>query len=265
MEKLKIVTFNIRTLYDSPHDGANAFIHRAGLILDTVHTRQPHVICFQECSPKIKTFLKQYLIGYQLVGYGRDADFGGEALCVAYRTDVMELFALEQFWLSPTPTVPGSRFENQSVYPRICTRVVVKHTEIAAPLQFFNVHLDHESEEARVQGIRLILDRLTAARESAAIPTFILGDFNSQPESEVIRMCCEQTAYPLIELTADIGPTFHDFGATGKTVNSRGWKIDYIFTSPENAKAVTSVTKWEDSKNGIYLSDHYPICCELEL
>ena len=34
--------------------------------------------------------------------------------------------------------------------------------------------------------------------------------------------------------------------------------------SDELAKNVKSVSAWEDEMNGIYLSDHYPVCAELE-
>ncbi len=263
MAYLKIVTFNLRTLYDT-YDGVNSFIHRAGMILDKINEEKPHVICFQECSPKIRRFLKNYLVDYDIVGHGRNADYSCESLCAAWRRDVMELYGLEQFWLSPTPSVPGSRFENQSEYPRICTKVIVKHKDIASPIRFFNIHLDHESEEARILGMKLVLKKVSDENSAIDYPTFIMGDFNSQPDSEPISICNNYTAYPMVDLTKDLGATFHDFGGTGHTEYSRGWKIDYIFASSEIAEKVKNVTKWEDNKNGIYLSDHYPVCCELE-
>ncbi len=261
--KLGIVTFNLRTLYDA-YDGVNAFVHRAGMILDKIKEEQPHVICFQECSPKIREFLHRYLIEYDIAGHGRNADYSCESLCIAWRKDVMELYGLEQFWLSPTPMVPGSRFANQSEYPRICTKVIVKHKDIAIPIKFFNIHLDHESEEARIHGVQLVLDKVASENAIIDYPTFIMGDFNSQPNSKPISICNSYEAYPLVDLTKELGATFHDFGGTGHTAYSRGWKIDYIFTSPDVAQKVKSIKKWEDTKNGIYLSDHYPICCELE-
>ena len=262
MIDLKIVTYNLRTLYDT-YDGVNAFIHRAGMILDKISEEQPHVICFQEMGEQIRPFLKKYLVDYDIVGHGRRADFSGEGLGIAYRKDCMELFGLEQFWLSPTPQVPGSRYAIQSQYPRICIYAVLKHKDMKIPIRLYDVHLDHESDEARILGIRQILEHVTKENQIMAYPTFIMGDFNARPDSKTIAYCNDHRTYPVVDLTVDIGATYHDFGGTGKTVYSRGWKIDYIYTDPETAQKTKKVYKWEDNKNGIYLSDHYPVCCKV--
>lgn len=262
MTNLKLVTYNMRCPYDT-YDGVNAFIHRAGMMLDKIRIEQPHIICFQEISDAIREFLRRYLVGYDLAGHGRLSDWRGEGLCIAWRRDSMELFALEQFWLSPTPQKPGSRYENQSEYPRICPRAVLRHKDMKTPVRIFNVHLDNESEEARDSGIRQILEQAEAENRVMACPTFIMGDFNSQPDSRCIQLCSNRLTFPLVDLTDGLDVTFHDFGGTGRAAYSRGWKIDYIFADPATAKKVRRVYKWEDEKNGIYLSDHYPICCEI--
>ena len=264
MENVKIVTFNLRTLYDT-YDGMNAFIHRAGLILDKINEEKPHVICFQEVGEQIRPFLEKYLVDYHMVGHGRLADFSSEGLGIAYRKDSIELFGLEQFWLSPTPFVPGTRYEIQSEYPRTCIYATVKHKKMKTPIRLYDVHLDHESDEARILGIRQILEKMKKDNEVMAYPSFLLGDFNAQPDSETIAFCNDYKDYPLVDLTRDIPVSFHDFGGTGHTEYSRGWKIDYVFTSPETAKKLQKVYRWEDNKNGIFLSDHYPICCEFTL
>lgn len=264
MENLKIVTYNLRTVYDT-FDGVNSFIHRAGLILDKINEEKPHVICFQEVGAKIRAFLQKYLVDYHMVGHGRLSDFSSEGLGVAYRKDSVELFGLEQFWLSPTPQVPGTRFEIQSQYPRTCINAVVKHKNMKTPIRLYDVHLDHESDEARILGIQQIVEKMQKDNEIMKYPSFLLGDFNAQPDSQTIKFCNEYKPYPLVDLTKDFTETFHDFGGTGNTADARGYKIDYIFTDPTTATKLTSVYKWEDNKNGIYLSDHYPLCCEFNL
>ena len=263
MVNLKIVTFNLRTLYDG--DGVNSFIHRVGIILDKINEEKPDVICFQEVGEKIRPFLEKYLVDYNLVGHGRLADFSSEGLGIAYRKDTMDLFGLEQFWLSPTPQVPGTRYEIQSIYPRTCVYAVVKHKNMKAPIRLYDVHLDHESDDARILGIKQLVNKMKKDNEVIKYPSFLLGDFNAQQDSETIRFCNEYKEYPLVDLTKDVGSTFHDFGGTGDTEEARGWKIDYIYTDSETAGKITKVYKWEDNKNGIYLSDHYQICCELEM
>ena len=42
-------------------------------------------------------------------------------------------------------------------------------------------------------------------------------------------------------------------------------KIDYIYMTDDLAEKVKRVTAWDDKINGIWLSDHYPVCAEMEL
>ena len=171
MKNLKIATFNLRTLYDN-YDGVNSFIHRAGLILDKINEEKPHVICFQEVGERIRSFLEKYLVDYNLVGHGRLSDFSSEGLGTAYRKDSMELFGLEQFWLSPTPLIPGTRYEIQSEYPRTCICTTLKHKNKKTPIRLYNVHLDHKSDEARILGIKQIVEKVKNDNEVVQYPSY---------------------------------------------------------------------------------------------
>ena len=106
---MKIVTFNIRCALSG--DGINSFYHRAGSVLEKIDREKPDVIGFQEVRPEIFDFLRKYLTDYMLVGCGRGADYEGEHNPVAFRKDKFELIGLETEWLSPTPFVPGSRYD----------------------------------------------------------------------------------------------------------------------------------------------------------
>ncbi len=260
--KLKIVSYNIRTLYSHPIDGVNSFIHRAGMILEKIADERPHVVCIQEVSEKIRTFLDTYLKDYILVGHGRLADYSGEGLCAAFRKDCMELLELDHFWLSPTPYIPGSRYEIQSKYPRLCQLLTLKHKELSTPIRFGNVHLDHISDKARILGIKQILTTVDEVNKNKTrFPFMLMGDFNATPESETVLYCKQNS---LVDLSVNSGATFHDFGRPDSAEASTGTKIDYIFADKETSGKKNTVTKWEDSQHGIYLSDHYPLCCEIE-
>ena len=261
--KIKIVTFNLRTIY-STYDGVNSFIHRAGMILDKMKDESPDIICFQEVGKEIRKFLQNYLIHYHIVGHGRLSDYSCEGLGVAFRKDCMELIGLEQFWLSPTPQIPGTRYEVQSEYPRTCIYAILKHKDMKTPIRVYDVHLDHEGEPARVLGIKQIFEKVKNDNAVIKFPTFVLGDFNAQPDSETVAFCDGYEDYPMKDITKDSGETFHNFGGTGHAEYARGRKIDYIYTDLDTASKVKSIKKWDDNKNGVYLSDHYPICCEVE-
>ena len=258
-KKLSVVTFNIRQPWDYPEDGVNSFIHRAGMILDKINREKPDVLCFQEVKPEEKDFFEKYLVDYNVYAHGRNADLNGEGLAIAFRKDTVEMLSADCFWLSPSPYIPGSRFEIQSDCPRICLSAMVRKKGDAHPFRIYNVHLDHESEAARREQLECLLKHIMEDRTKLCLPFLLMGDFNSYPNSESIQYCDTFQLIPLQELTKNIHFTFHGFGKRNPLV-----KLDYIYSDLETAKLPHNAKIWDDCRNGIYLSDHFPICLTLE-
>ena len=167
---IQAVTFNIR--YDCGRDGCNNFSFRKGHILQTIRDRQPDVIGFQEVLPHVMTWLQDHLEQYHVVGCGRGAHYDDEHMAIAYRKDRFDLFALDTFWLSPAPFVPGSRYENQSDNPRICTCATLKDRNFPQPFRVYVTHLDDQGVSARCQGISQVLARMKEDRERLSMPVF---------------------------------------------------------------------------------------------
>ena len=255
--KTTIVSYNIRTIYDGC-DGINNFIHRAGFVNDKIVTEKPDIIGFQEIKQQHKDLLDKLLPEYQIVGHLRNENYDGEGVYTAVRKDKYQILGFETRWLSPTPFVPGSRYENQSVCPRTCIMTLVRHLETGKVFRVYNLHLDHISDEARVLGIQSAFGFIDEMNEKYKLPFALLGDFNARPESETIRLC--NSREDMKDVTSHIPTTFHQFGTMEEDV-----KIDYIYMSGEFADKVSEVKIWDDEKYGIYLSDHYPICAEFEL
>lgn len=253
---MKFVTFNIRCSWDK--DGINSFLHRAGGILQKIRKEAPDVVCFQEVTDPIAAFLRQNLTGHYLLFNQRNADYRGEGLAIAVKTDSTEILGLESFWLSPTPHTPGSRFEEQSRCPRICQAALLRHENNI--FRVYNVHLDHVSDTARRLGMEAVLKKMIAHRSEGEFPLFLCGDFNATPESAAIALCRECTEIKLEEATAAVPYTYHDFGRRENPL-----KIDYIFTDAALAAHPHTVTSWTDETDGIYLSDHFPLLLEIEL
>ncbi|MBR6558148.1 MAG: endonuclease/exonuclease/phosphatase family protein [Clostridia bacterium] len=257
-EELKIVSYNLRCDYS--HDGINSFVHRAGIILDTINREKPDVICAQEAVPNHVAFLRKNLSDYITIYNGRNTDFNGEGLALIIKKDRINLIALDFFWLSETPYMPGSRYPIQSRCPRICQVAMLQINGTDKVFYVYNNHLDHESDSARILGIKQVLERVKADNERMPFPLFILGDFNATPDSETIQYCYNYEPIALVDHTAHIPTTFHKFG----TLNYDE-KIDYIFTDNTTAPKVKDVTVWDETINGIYLSDHYPVAMTVEL
>lgn len=257
---MKIVTFNLRCVWNK--EGKNSFIHRAGLIYDKISREMPDVMAFQECTPQIMELMEKMFPEYAFCGQYRSENYWGEGLFVAVKKTDWTVLSYESFWLSPTPYVAGSRFPIQSDCPRICNVVQIRGKESGKMLRIFNVHLDHISDEARIEGIKCLLEKMEEFNARLALPAVILGDFNAGPECSTIKYCNEYEKTPLCDVTKDIPLTYHGWGG----VLIPEWeKIDYIYVSGGLEKALSDVGLWKDVSDGIYLSDHYPVYVDFDL
>ncbi len=252
--KLKIMSFNLRM--DCQSDGLNSFSNRYERAFSVIEREKPDIVGFQEVTDAMRAKVKAQLKGYEFAGCGRDRDYHGEAMLIAYRTDIFELISCENIWLSETPSVAGSRYydDNHSGCSRMYTMIRLKHDEIEKPFRFINTHLDHEG--GRLLEARQLTDALSRLDEK-----FILtGDFNAEPSAPEIRLITEALSDKgVIDCTASLGPTFHAFGLIPK---EKCVKIDYIFTDAKCNKAYAVEDKGE---NGLYYSDHNAVCAIIEL
>lgn len=258
MEKINFVTFNLRCVWKDACDGKNSFIHRAALIYEKIKKEMPDVLAFQEVRQNHLELLERMLPEYAFYGQFRNEDFTGEGIYTAVKKDRFQVLSFDTYWISPSPYLPGSRYENQSECPRICGTVKLREKTGGKIFRTFNIHLDHISDEARVLGIKCVLEKLDKYLEDDNIPFIIGGDFNALPDSIVIKTCNDYEKYKIFDVTEDIEATFHNWGKCKD-------KIDYVYVTEEIKKNVESVTVWDDVHEGIYLSDHYPISVNFEI
>ncbi len=261
---IKLVTFNIRCDYGQ--DGENRFEMRRNLIKKKIEEEQPELICFQEVVPHVAVWLKKNLTDYYVAGCGRSKELDGEQMTIAFRKDRLNLVAMETFWLSPDSHEPGSRYPMQSDCPRACTEMVLHDMENGKLFRVMDIHLDHLEAEARKLGLEQVLEKVDRTQMFPEIPVLLAGDFNAEPDTEEMRVLEARSDYK--NLTPDVGITFHGF-----FVEEPPMQIDYVYLSnPELSSAdkqkstlqCLSVEKWTDQENGVWLSDHYPVCVCLE-
>ena len=244
---LSLVTFNVRTPVVG--DGVNYFPYRLKMITDRIRMERPDVIGFQELTQDSYEAMQALLPEYAFVGAGREVDLSGESTRVAYRPERFHLVVSDQFWLSPTPRVPGSRYEIQSKCPRVANLLRLYDRETREQFFFLNTHLDHRSDPAREQGLRQIFDYLAALNAGEDLRVFVTGDFNLQPDSPAYAMIAE---YGYTDLTSALKDSYHGYGTC------IGCKIDYILTNRPDRDFALSV--WHEEKDGRFLSDHDAVC-----
>lgn len=248
---MKIVTWNLRYIWKEG-DGVNSFVHRAGLIYEKIMAETPDILAFQEITENSRNYLMKLFPEYEFFGTLRSENYDGEGLYTAFRKDTFALMGGDIFWLSPTPYQAGSRFANQSINPRICVVTKLRNKATNEIFSVYNVHLDDLSDEARREGLTDVFRVIDENVKIWHTPYILLGDFNAYPDSQTMQLACSRT--DIFDSTKEIQDTFHGFGRREPE------KIDYIFLPKVWQNRVTGVTAWTDTSNGIYLSDHYPVC-----
>ena len=262
---LVVVSANLRT--SSAPDGDNAWALRKTGALALLRGLSPDVLGVQEALAGQHDAVAAAFPGYMAVGGGRD-DGGrkGEFSSLFLRKSRFELLNSGQFWLSPTPEVPGSMGWD-AAYPRICSWARVRDRRGGRQLLVANTHFDHLGVLAREQSAKLIVARLRAEAGmrnpgAAAPPILLLGDFNSDEYGSAYRTLLDAglvDAYRAVHprIAAD-ELTFHAF--KGLTA---GRRIDFIFNSPA-LRAVDATIERAPIAPGRFPSDHYFVAARLQ-
>ena len=247
-EELTIMSTNVR--YYTPTDFfKKSWFYRAELIATDIASVAPDIISFQEMNAIHYNYLQDVMPGYASLMAYRDKTLMKEACAIFYRSDRFEKIESGHFWLSETPDVMSKDWG--SAHYRICVYVCLKDRNTGKEFIVFNTHLDHKSEEARIKGIEVVLDKIS---ELGNRPALLMGDFNAKENSNTIKSTKEkfddaQKIAPVTESTA----TYHNWGD-----ESYEKRIDYILLSKGDV-TVNEYHVVDNYYNGAYSSDHSSI------
>ena len=254
-DSFTVATFNIRCPVDkTPH----TWQERKNRCISVIQRNKFDIFGVQEAMKHQLDDLVE-TGEYQYIGGGRD-DFkeNGEHSAILYRKDRLEFLKGGTFGLSEKPDVPGFKSWG-TAYPRIATWGLFLDKKSKKKFIYYNTHLDHRSEEARIRGIELLVNH--AKLNMPGVPLIISGDFNARPDSKTY-----QTASSLLNDSAEVSEsghkghpgTFHGFGKYKAEA-----PIDYIFVSKDFKvfEHWTDDTKFQEG----YPSDHYPVIIKLTL
>ncbi|MCU0915555.1 MAG: endonuclease/exonuclease/phosphatase family protein [Planctomycetes bacterium] len=266
---LVVMTFNIR--YGTANDGANSWDQRKDMACELVRRQAPDLIGLQEALRSQIDDMRAALPEYAEIGVGReDGKTGGEYSGILYRKDRFEVQDSGTFWLSDTPTVPGS-----ITWGNACTRVCTWGRflpKTGQPFYLFNTHLDHVAQLAREKGIALIMSRLKSRPHPD--PVVFTGDLNSGEKNPVIRYLkgeqqldaagdgLSRNPVPLVDTFRVLHQDVTEVGTAHSFKGGRsGNKIDYIFVQP--GVQVLKAEILRDNQDNRYPSDHYPVTAAL--
>lgn len=179
-----------------------------------------------------ETFLHQiqYVLpeGYDFVGVGRDdGKTQGEYSPVCYNKNKLQLLDSGTFWISETPEKVSKGWD--AMCRRVCSWGQFKDKKTGKIFFFFNTHLDHRGEKARIEGVKLLMKKVKEISKGQTY--FLTGDFNITPEHKALKPMFASKDFIHVRdvcTTKPYGPdaTYHAY--TGIPFAF----IDYIFASP---------------------------------
>ena len=253
-EEITIMSANVRCY--APDDlFKKSWFYRADLIRNNIDDVKPDIIGFQEVTWMHYGYLQDIMQGYDSVIMYRDNFILSEGCPIFYRTDKFELIDKNSFWLSETPEVMSKDW-NSACY-RVCSYVKLRQLNTNKEFVVFNTHLDHVSDEARINGIKVVLDKIN---ELGDVPAYLMGDLNAKPNSKTLK-----SVYKFFEdgqVVADITTDGATYQKWGEKLNSE--RIDYIVASIGK----TNIYEYgivDTLYDGVYPSDHFPIYIKTSL
>jgi len=262
-QELNVMTFNIR--YNTKNDSLNAWPYRKDNAASQVLFHQVHILGVQEALHEQIMDLTQSLAQYKYTGVGRDdGKTKGEYSAIFYDTTRLKLLESSTFWLSLTPSVPGSKGWDANI-TRIVTWAKFRDTKNKKLFFVFNTHFDHIGQEARRESAKLLKQKV---KEIAGnMPTIITGDFNAKPSDDPIKILTDVKDFDHFIDTKAISKTPH-YGPAG-TFNGFASKerdpepIDFVFV--KGKWKVLQHATLSQSWGGRFSSDHFPVFARLSL
>lgn len=252
--EVRIMSCNLRCL--NPQDlGKKSWFYRADLIMKNIEKEQPGIIGFQEATKWQYGYLCDTLKGYDSIITYRDKTFNSEGCPVFYRTDLYDLTDKGSFWLSETPD-EMSKDWGAACY-RICSYAILRDKATLKEFVVFNTHLDHVSDEARINGIGVVLDKISEFGEKPAI---LMGDLNAEESSETYKSATQ--SFLDVKYETQNTMTSCTYQNWGKSLNRNC--IDYVLIS-KTGFTVNSYKVVRDTYDGVYPSDHFPLSVSLLL
>ncbi|MBM4272848.1 MAG: endonuclease/exonuclease/phosphatase family protein [Deltaproteobacteria bacterium] len=250
---LRVMTFNLR--FANPADGPNEWQYRKELVADVILRHAPDLLGTQEGTVPQLDYLTEHLTGYLPLTEHREVDPTCQYPTIYFRGDRFQVQMSGEFWLSETPGAHRSRSWG-SAFPRMATFGLFQVGD--REFYFIDTHLDHISDEARLQGARMIRNYFFPLNK----PIILVGDFNEPPDSPVYRELIGarsplQDTWRAVHPPGEEAATQHQFDG-----RPRGARIDWILVSaPFQVRKGLIVT---DHRGDRYPSDHFPYLAEVD-
>ena len=266
----RILTCNIRVALPEDDEKGFGWHARRDICIDIIRQHRPDIIGFQEVIKPQMEDLKAAFPSFEAFGFeGPEMDahpIGYHGIAknpILFAKDRYEMLAAGEYWLSETPLHAGSISWN-SARARHANWVRLRDKKSGKDFRFINLHLDHKSQEARENQIKVVMEE--AHQYAPAYPQILTGDFNSSAINQVYTIIKEhewQDSYTVLHGPAEPGYTVHLFKGDQYEKKATGKKIDFIFYRGEVKATEAAIIR--DHRHGRYPSDHYFVSATLTI
>jgi endonuclease/exonuclease/phosphatase family metal-dependent hydrolase len=251
IEILSVLTLNLR--FGLADDGPNSWQHRKKAFVSFFKSHCFDFIGLQEANNFQTEFLSTILCDYDYIGKRDPAPSFWQDNIIFYK-NTWKCIHKEHFYLSPTPEVPSR--PPRSRWARQCTMGLFENR--GRKLICANTHFDFE-RSVQIESAKIIMERLLHLPDD--LPVILIGDFNATPSCpchEIFTGHGEGKGICLKNIFKKPYPGTHH----GFTGNKNGNYIDWILYRgriiPRDYRVI------QDTVDGIYLSDHFPIYAKFE-
>lgn len=251
-DSVRVISFNVRCA----NDAFGSVNVRSRFLIAMLEEYLPDSFGVQEATEKWMKILQKKLDDkYGCVTQMRDEADGTEASAVFYLKDKYELKDGGTIWLSDTPDIPYTKYEDSGC-TRIATWATLENKESGEVYTHINTHLDHVSDEARVLQTKVLNNKIKDLQKDG-YAVVCTGDFNADEKSVVYdEMVTLLSDSKYLAKSSDSGLTYHDYGKY-----TEGEPIDFIFVS--EGTSVDTYKIIDEMVSGMFVSDHYGICTDL--
>lgn len=256
-----VMTFNIKNGSDEEE-----WALRRDFLVSTISDFRPIFLGTQEGYREQLEYIRSNLPSYEYVGVGRLADGSDEYNAIFVDTSRAQIGDSGTFWLSETPSEPGSMMPGEG-HPRIATWAVCRVNGRDDDILVVNTHLTFEDNAVREQAAVLLSEIGKIAPDS--IDIIMTGDFN-RPRHTDVWMQFQEAGFADAWQFASV--------EAGPVDTSSGWdgvespdgfpreipenRIDWILYRPADVSTFpqdTVVQTVDANIDGAYPSDHFPV------
>ncbi|MEZ3143477.1 endonuclease/exonuclease/phosphatase family protein [Halobaculum sp. MBLA0143] len=252
---LRVVAYNVR--YAGLDEGSIAWERRRDRVADVLAGLEPDVIALQECWHGQLDDLRART-PHEWVAF---PDENGSHTPVGFDPERFERVDATAFGIAPDGELGVVAWD--AAFPRVATRVTLRDRETQATFPVVSLHLDHRGSEARLEGARLVRDRLPDG------PAVVAGDCNCTPDAPPYAAFTESLSDSRRAAGETVGPraTYVGFGGRAHDEDSPAdrRRLDYVFTRGFETRryAVHAGGADGDDEPAGRPSDHRPVAADL--